>query len=217
MSAAVALAEIDLIPAEYRNRRTVHRALRRIGVLVLALICTGALTAEALRRSASAARAELRTLQAEAVVLDARRAAIAELQRAKAALEADAGLVAGLRRDAALGVWLAAAAAAAPEGLWFSSWRAERLGVPVAAVPPGGEDYFLADGAAPPLESAGVRLEIMIAGGALDHAAVTAFVAGLTGMRGIRDVRLQRASRAPGTDDIEFELVAVAEQAGATE
>lgn len=217
MSAGVAMAEIDLIPADYRNRRVVARALRTVGVLVIGLTCACALAAETLRRSAHALRAELRTLQAEAVVLDARRAAIAELEATRAALETEATLLDGLRRDAALDAWLAAVADAAPAGVWFDSWKSERLGIPARTVPPGAEDYLLADAAAPPLAEARVRLEMTIAGDARDHAAVTSFVAQLGGTPGVREVRLQRASREPGASGVGFELVVIAEDAGARE
>lgn len=211
MSAVAQMAEIDLIPADYRNERALLRTIRTVGIVVLALVCAAAALSGVLRHAAAGVRSEMQRLEATASLVNQQRSAIAGLAQRKAALKAKLSLLRGLRSNGAVAETLLTVGHAVPEAsVWLLEWRFQRLGAVVATIPDGASDYFVV-GDEDPGTSRAVRVEMTIVGQAHDHSAVSAFVSGLLGAPGIEDVRVQRASREGGESAVEFELLIAAD------
>lgn len=208
-------AEIDLIPADYRNERKLLRTVRTVGIVVLVLACAAAALAGGLRHAAAAVRTEVQRLEATAALVTQQRSTIAALALRKGMLEAKLSLLEGLRRDAGLEEMLSTVGTAAPaDSVWFLEWRLERLGAVVAAAPAGAMGHFVVEpdgGQGAPA----VRVQMTIAGQAQDHAAVAAFVSSLLSKPGIEEVRVQRASREHTDNVVEFDLLVVAQSGSA--
>jgi len=196
--------EIDLIPSDYRHARSVYRTVRGCGLVIGVLVAAAAIAASALRYSTESALAEVAELRQAVAMREQQQAAIDALTQQKQALESEAALRSGLRARAPIDDFMMSiGSAAVGAGVWFRSWRFERLGAVVAAAPPGAEPFFVVEAGAP---DAGVRSEILIAGSADDASQVSAFVQALAADESLAAVRVQRVSRdADGT--VAFELV----------
>lgn len=209
MSELAHIAEIDLIPADYRSERALMRAIRTAGWIVLAVVCTAAALGGTLRHAASEARVEVERLRVAAASVEAQRLAIAGLAQRRSALQAKLSLLEGLRRPAAPGEVLLAVNNAVPgDRVWFLEWRYRRLGAVVPAVPAGAEGYFVT-GTEPDGQGA-VRAQVTIVGQARDHASVAGFVRELLGRPSIENVRIQGVSREIGADVVNFEVAITA-------
>lgn len=218
MTTLAQMAEIDLIPADYRNERALLRTVRMVGIVVLALVCIAATLSGVLRHAAGGIRTEVQRLDATAALVNQQRSIIAGLALRKGALESKMSLLAGLRRGAALEEILRSVGRAAPgDSMWFLEWRFERLGAIVPAAPAGAEAWFVVEPQSSVQAAPAVRVQMTIAGQARDHAAVSAFVSSLLGEPGIEEVRVQRASRERNEGLVEFNLLVVADNGSATE
>ena len=135
--------EIDLIPADYRHERALYRTVRRCGLLVGALVAAAAIAAGSLRHATTAARAEIAELDKAVAMAEQQQAAIDALTQQKQTIEAQTTLRSGLRAHAPIDELIASIGAAAVDaGVWFRSWRIERLGVVVPVAPAGAEGLF---------------------------------------------------------------------------
>lgn len=211
MSELAHIAEIDLIPADYRSERALMRAIRTAGWAVLALVCLAGVLSGALRHAAAGVRSDVERLDAGAARVEAQRAAVAGLAQRKAALEAKVSLLEGLRRHAALGEILLSVNRAVPERqVWFLEWRYQRIGAVVPVVPAGAESYFVAASATSGQDTGTVRVQMTIVGQARDHAAVAMFVSSLLGEPGIEEVQIRGVSREIGANTVDFEVLVVA-------
>jgi hypothetical protein len=210
MSVAV-MHEIDLIPADYRHELGIKRAVRRVGLAVAAMVAAAAVAAAALSQAASTARAEVAELNAAAASAEVERAAIDVLTRQKQALEAQATLRSGLRARAPLDELMAAIGRAAVDaGVWFRSWRIQRVGQVVPAAPAGAEAHFAVD---PGADGSRVRSEIVIVGRAADVGRVSALAQMLGADGRFARIQVQRVARDANDDLVDFELAVTAETA----
>lgn len=204
MTAAVAMHEIDLIPSDYRNERTLVRTLTRCGWLIGALLAVAIAAAGAFRHAANGVRTDIARLDAVAALTEQQRAAITALTAQKQALEARFSLEHGLRSKAAIDELMAVIGSAAVDaGVWFRSWRFERQGLVVPAAPPGAEALFVVDSHA---DGTVVRTHIAINGRAPEVANVSALVDALAGMTRFKQVQVQRVSRDAAERVVDFEL-----------
>jgi hypothetical protein len=196
--------EIDLIPADYRNERTLVRTLTRCGWLIGALLAASIVVAGAFRHAANIVRADIVRLDAVAALAEQQRAAIAALTLQKQALEARLRLENGLRSKASIDELMRIIGGAAVDaGVWFRSWRFERLGLVVPTAPPGAEGLFVVD---PNADGSLVRSHISITGRAPGVANVSALVDKLAGMPRFKQVQVQRVSRDSVERVVDFEL-----------
>jgi hypothetical protein len=210
MSAAV-MHEIDLIPADYRHELGIKRTLRRVGLVLAALVAVAAVTTAALSQATSTARAEVAELNAAAASAEVERAAIDVLTRQKEALEAQAALRSGLRARAPLDELMVSIGRAAVDArVWFRSWRIERVGEVVPAAPAGAEAHFAVE---PGSDGSRVRSEIVIVGRAADVGRVSAFAQALGTDGRFARLQVQRVARDASDDLVDFELALTAETA----
>jgi Tfp pilus assembly protein PilN len=209
---AIAMHDIDLIPADYRRGRALHRTLRSCGIVIGALVGAAAVTAGALRQAVSVTRAEIAELDKSVAMAEQQQAAIDALTEQKRALESEAVLRSGLRAGAPIDDFLTSIGSAAVDaGVWFRSWRFERLGAVVSAAPAGTESFFVVDANA---AGAGVRSRILIVGRAGDVAGVSALVQAVATDGQFASVQVQRVWRDAAENVVQFELALSADFAG---
>jgi hypothetical protein len=213
---AAHMVELDLIPADYRNKRVLMRTLRTAAIVCLVLVCSAGFFSGVLQNSAAGTRSEIQRLDATAMLVNQQRATIANLALRKEALESTALLLKGLTTETALEKLLRTVGdAGSGASVWFLEWRVERLGAVVASSPPGAEDWFVIERPGSARAVPTVRVQMAITGQAGDRSAVSAFVRGLQAEAGIVDVRVQRASRPQNEDLVEFDLLVVADSSSA--
>jgi Tfp pilus assembly protein PilN len=204
--------EIDLIPADYRHARALHRAVQRCALLIGALAALAAAAAGVLRHGTAVARAEIAELDKAVAMAEQQQAAIDALTLQKQAIEAQTTLRSGLSAEAPVDDLIAAIGTAAVDaGVWFRSWRIERLGAVVPAAPTGAESFFVVE---PGSQGSGVRSQIVIAGRAADVGGVSALVQTLSTDERIDRVQLQRVSRDAVEQIVAFELELTTDYAG---
>jgi hypothetical protein len=205
--------EIDLIPSDYRRAREVYRTLRSCGIVIGVLVAAAAIAAGALRYATESALAEVAELRKAVAMSEQQQAAIEALTQQKQALESQAALRSGLRARAPIDDLMTSIGSAAVDvGVWFRSWRFERLGAVVSAAPPDAEPFFVVEADAP---GSGVRSEILIVGSAEDGERVSAFVQALAADDRLAAVRVQRVSRDAADGTVAFELALSSDRAGA--
>jgi Tfp pilus assembly protein PilN len=204
--------EIDLIPADYRHERALYRIVQRCSVLIGVLVAAAAIAAGSLRHATTAARAEIAELDKAVAMAEQQQAAIDTLNLQKQIIESQATLRSGLRAHAPVDELIASIGVAAVDaGVWFQSWRIERLGVVVPVAPVGAEGFFVVE---PSTESGGVRSQILIAGRAPDIGGVSTLVQTLSADPRIDRVQLQRVSRDAIEQVVAFELELTTDYAG---
>jgi Tfp pilus assembly protein PilN len=214
------MADIDMIPREYRDGVRARRTLRLTGVALALVVAAGVLGGGALRWRTAVLDRAATALQASSAQAQADGARSAALQADRTRLEQAAALLGALRRKGELAALAQGLDAALTDGVWLTGLRVERdiQGVAPAtgAVPAGATaapasaftEEFSAPAAAGPAPAgqapAGAaqtwRLgsSIELTGQATSYAAVTAFLATLGRQSGIAGLRL--VSSAMGAD-----------------
>lgn len=206
MTALAQMAEIDLIPADYRSERAMLRQLRRAGIVLLALICVAATLGAGLRHATGVVRDEVMRLGAAAAAVELERSGIAGLTQRKAVLETELLQLRSLRSGTVITDSLQTVDRALSGGgqLWLLEWRFERLGAELPTATQGAAGN-------PPA----ARVQMTMIGQARHHAAVSDFVRSLLAQPGVEDVRILRTSRDGDAGEVDFELLAVAGDGGA--
>lgn len=209
------MADIDMIPREYRDGVRARRTLRLTGVALALVVAAGVLGGGALRWRTAVLERAATALQASSAQAQADGARSAALQADRTRLEQAAALLGALRRKGELAALAQGLDAALTDGVWLTGLRVERdiQGVAPAtgAVPAGATaapasaftEEFSAPapaGQAPAGAAQTWRLgsSIELTGQATSYAAVTAFLATLGRQSGIAGLRL--VSSAMGAD-----------------
>ena len=194
------MAEIDLIPVDYRNWLTQQSLLRRYLVALIAvnLLVVGA--GLALGYSAAEAREKVVQLKTASAITQQQQMQLEQLRSQESEYERRWSLLRGLRAGAAVDEIFALIDSSLVAGdLWFLEWTFRRAGVIVDGHQRGIETgYFvivyessnaLADS---DLE---VETHMTIHGQARDHQALSRFVRALFEQQDIKDVNVQRTSQ----------------------
>jgi Tfp pilus assembly protein PilN len=214
MSSVAHMAEIDLIPNEYRHERALRRAVRISGFAVLGLVVAAGAASATLRGSAARIENEIAQLKLAAAAVDQQRAAIESLRGQKLIIESRSALITKLRNQAHVDELIASIARAIPkDGAWFRSWRLVRNGTVVAQAPDAAEALVVVDPTAAAAHSALVRFTMTVTGEAAEHSAVTDFVQALFRVPLVRDVQVHGVSREGDAAAFVFDLTIVADVA----
>jgi Tfp pilus assembly protein PilN len=195
------VAEIDLIPREYRRQRERESLLRRIGVVAGVLGAAGMIATGSLAWAASGAHAELRALELAHRLSDQQRIELENLERERARLEQQWARLEALRGGDDVEALFLLIERALPEGeLWFDRWDLHRNDRGSDAAP------AAASAAADAARGGGAQMRIL--GQARDHAALSQFVRSLYESPGVQDVHLERTGlrRYTTTSVVDFEL-----------
>ncbi|PLX83217.1 MAG: hypothetical protein C0617_11820 [Desulfuromonas sp.] len=203
--------DIDLIPADYRRRRSLLRVLRIYLVLLAAVVAAVALGRVGLGQVLRTEQARVGELKTGEVQLLEQKRRLEELGASREDLRGRLALLEALRGGPPAQRMFEVVDRALNPSVWFSDWKFVREGEAGQAARGGQAGYFLivpkGEGAFPeePWREL-TRMEIK--GQALSHAALAEFVRRLLGQPEIADVHLlntkTRQYRVGGV--IEYEL-----------
>ena len=210
------MAELDLIPQDYRNwlkRRDMFRqyiiAFVILNVLVLA-------SSGVLAQMSKSAMATVRDLQSQSAITEQQQVQLEQLREQQAEYERRWSLLRGLRAGAAVeDIFRIIDRALTSNDLWFIDWQFRRAGVVVDGETRDVETgYFLIvleDGSYSGNAEWQVETHMTVNGQARDHQALSNFVRALFEQDSIRDVSVQRTSLIDyaGGRVVEFELTIV--------
>lgn len=210
------MADIDLIPHDYREWLARQTLLRNYGVSVGVFVVLIILIAVALGHSVSQAQARVVQLKSESAITQQQQLQLQELKDQQVEYERRWSLLRGLRAGAAVDeIFTLIDRSIVAGDLWFLDWSFRRAGVIVDGQQRGVETgYFVivADngdpGSAPDLT---VETHMTISGQAIDHQALSKFVRALFEEPAIKDVNVQRTSLTNYANGrvVEFDLTVV--------
>ncbi|MDX1516737.1 MAG: hypothetical protein R3288_07850 [Woeseiaceae bacterium] len=191
------MAEIDLIPREYRTwleqQRMLRNALIAIALVNLAVIAAGALLSHSVRQ----ANALATRLQADNAITQQQQLRLQQLKDQQAIYEQQWSLLRGLRAGAAVeDIFSLIDRSLVGDRLWFLDWNFRRAGIVIDGQTRGTETgyFIIVSETADPTETAELEVEtrMSIHGQASDHEALSSFVRGLFGQPDIKDVNVRR-------------------------
>jgi len=193
------MAELDLIPADYRNWMT-RRVMTRQYVVAFVILNIIILTSSGLLAMLSRnAMVHVRELQSQSAITAQQQSRLEQLNVQQKEFERRWSLLQGLRAGAAVeDIFRIVDKALASDDLWFVDWRFQRAGVVVNGETRGIETgYFLmvpADERSGETPEWQVETHMSLEGRARDHQALSTFVRSLFEQPDIKDVNVQRTS-----------------------
>lgn len=195
------MADIDLIPQEYRTWLAQQALLRHAAIAIAVVSALLLFASGGLHFSNASAIDELERLKAENAITQQQQLQLEQLKLQQTDYEKQLSLLHGLRAGAAVSDIFTIVDQALNEGdLWFLEWNFRRAGVLVNGEPRGVETgYFIVvanDGKPAPGQELEVATQMTIRGQARDHQALSTFVRALFEQGDIKDVNVQRTSQA---------------------
>src|SRR5215216_6561051 len=126
------MADIDLIPKEYRFQRRLRRSLQWFVVALVSIVCITAMVRLALWYATSAEQRQIAGLRAKEQAIARAKAGIQEYEQQKAAAEKQLNTLQSLRTGPRIKLLLESLDAAHLSGIWFDEITAQRA-APVSA------------------------------------------------------------------------------------
>jgi HAMP domain-containing protein len=204
------VAEIDLIPADYRLERRRESALRRLAVAAGAVLLVGVTASGGLAYAASRVHAQVSQLEFARRMSDQQRTELSNLQNEHARLEQQWVRLQALRGGDDIGTLFVLIDRTIPTGdLWFDRWELQRAEAPQSRPATVSTGYrAVAPAAAPPVEANVARAQMRIVGQARDYEALSHFVRALYESPDVQDVHLERTDlrRYTTTSVVAFEI-----------
>lgn len=194
------MADIDLIPNDYRNWLGQQSVVRKYGTVFVALNVLIIVAAVVFGQMSERARADVSRLKSENAITQQQQTQLQQLEDQQSEYERQWSLLRGLRAGAAIDdIFTLIDESIISGDLWFLDWSFRRAGVIVDGEQQGVETgYFIivADNADPfanpDLE---VETHMTIHGQAKDHQALSKFVRALFEQQDIKDVNVQKTSQ----------------------
>lgn len=197
------MAEIDMIPRDYRDGLRVRRVLRATGIALAAVAVLGAAVHAGLRWRGAVLERQVAALEAAAAQDRADADRSAALQAGQARRHRQLAVLRALRREGELAALAQGLDAALTEQVWLTGLEVER---DVQAATPGAAPPAAQDGTAEQLEADGWRLSsaVRLSGQAENYRAVTAFLAALGRQPGIANLKLIGSGAAADGQAVDF-------------
>lgn len=189
------MAEIDMIPRDYRDRLRVRRTLRATGIALALVAALGTAIHAGLRWRSTALDREIAALEAVAEQDRSDAEHNAALQTEQARRHRQGAVLRALRREGELATLAQSLEKAMTDQVWLTGLDIERNVQAANQGAPAGQDVV-----AEQLEADGWRLSsvVQLSGQAQNYRAVTAFLAALGRQPGIANLKLVGSS---ATDD----------------
>lgn len=192
------MAELDLIPQDYRNWMN-QRTLVRQHVIVFVILNIVILASSGvLVQFSKQAMARVQQLKTESAITVQQQAQLVELREQQSEYERRWALLRGLRAGAAVeDIFKIIDRALVDNELWFVNWKFRRAGVVVDGETRGIETgYFVIVSPEEQSSEADWQVEthMTLEGQARDHQALSTFVRSLFEQPDIKDVSVQRTS-----------------------
>lgn len=193
------MAELDLIPDDYRKRLVRHGEIRQyaIAFAILNVVILG--SAGLFGQLSRLANEEVLELKTQSAITEQQQTQLQHLSGQQKEYERRWSLLRGLRAGAAIeDVFRIIDRAIVNDDLWFENWSFRRAGVVVDGETRGIETgYFVIveeDGQAAGNPDWQVETHMVLEGRALDHQALSTFVRALFEQPDIKDVSVQKTS-----------------------
>ena len=193
------MADIDLIPNDYRNWLLRQAMMKRFAVTTSILLVVVVLTGAAIRYGAERAQMRVAQLKTQNAITQQQHAQLELLTQQQAEYERQLSLLRGLRAGAAAeDVFTIIDSALNGSDIWFTSLKFRRAGVIVDSEQRGVETgYFIVV----PIDERPdvdtdwqVETHMTIQGKAIDHHALSTFVRSLFEQPDIKDVNVQKTT-----------------------
>jgi len=204
------MTDIDLIPADYRDRIKVYGWARytiAAGAAVLVLSIAGYFPLDSINKKISV---DISALQSRQQISSQQSEILAALNSKKVNFERQLSLLAGLRGGAAaVAMFKTIDNVLSDNEVWFLDWQFQRAGHAVEKKPETvNTGYFIiiSDDSGSGEEAWMVETHMTIRGQAKDHAALSRFVRKLFDQPEIHDVRILNTSRLPNARIVNFDL-----------
>ena len=193
------MAEIDLIPEDYRTWLSQQAIFHKYSAVFAALIAVVIATAFALGQAAAQAEARASQLQTENAISQRQQEQLEQLEKQQAEYERQWSLLRSLRAGAAVeDIFNIIDRSIDGKSLWFIDWKFSRAGVVVDGQQRGVETgYFIivsTDGQGISDDKWQVETHMTIHGQARDHQALSTFVRALFEQPGIKDVNVKKSA-----------------------
>jgi Tfp pilus assembly protein PilN len=197
------MAEIDMIPREYRDGVRVRRALRATGIALAVVAVLGATAHIGLRWRTAALDRQVAALEAAAAQDQADADRGAALQAEQARRHRQSAVLHALRREGELAALAQGLDAALTDQVWLTGLDVER---DIQAASPGAAKPADPDGSVEELDADGWRLSsaVQLSGQAENYRAVTAFLAALGRQPGVANLKLVGSSAAADGQAVDF-------------
>jgi len=210
------MAELDLIPQDYRNWLGQRAMLRQYVILFAALNVLVLASSGVLSQLSKRATQTVQELQSQSAITEQQQVQLEQLRAQQAEYERRWSLLRGLRAGAAVeDIFLIIDRALSNNDLWFVDWSFRRAGVVVDGETQDVETgYFLIvleDGSYTDDSEWQVETHMTVNGQARDHEALSRFVRALFEQPTIKDVSVQKTSLTDYANGrvVEFELTIV--------
>ncbi len=210
------MTDIDLIPSDYRLRRRCERSLKRLAVLVAAVVIVSAVSYALMLHATKRAKAEIAMLEGQQAISAQQRTELTELVDKKTRYEQELELLTGLRSGAAAqSMFYTVDRSLAANEVWFLNWEFRRAGTLVEHQPERANNgYFIR---LPSDKDGGhdkawkIETHMSIKGQALDYSALSRFVSRLLSQPEIEDVHVLSSSQRKYRDNriVEFDLAVI--------
>ena len=205
------MTDIDLIPADYRNRIWLQGRAREVGMVVILVVVALLLILAALHYQSGKAGSRITELQAQQAITAQQREELARLDGSRVELESRLELLDGLRSGAAASAMFETIDHAMVENdVWFQGWEFNRAGSVVERRPEATSNgYFIVMPATNGNESNEawkIETHMKIRGQAKDHSALSGFVRRLYQQPEIQDVRILNTAVAANSRFVDFNL-----------
>lgn len=193
------MAEIDLIPEDYRDWLKKKAVLRPYMIVFIVIIAVTVASGVGLGHAAEQAKARASELQTENAISRQQQEQLEQLKEQQAVYERQWSLLRSLRAGAAVeDIFNIIDRSLDGNNLWFVDWKFQRAGVVVDGEQRGVETgYFVIvspdDRAAADAEWQ-VETHMTIHGQARDHQALSTFVRALFEQPGIKDVSVKKTA-----------------------
>lgn len=196
------MADIDMIPRSYREGLRVRRTLAAYGAALAALLVLGGGASAFLHWRVALETPRLDAARAASAQAGAMRTRLVDAQARKDALADNVNALAGLRGAGEVAALAQVLDHTLNERVWFDTLRLARtqeaLQTAPSPLPPGTVQARAAAGGTAQAWRLGTQIEI--AGGALDNAAMSAFLAALAADPALSEVRFLNSSTAAAED-----------------
>lgn len=194
------MAEIDLIPVDYRNWLAQQSVVRRYVVVIGSLAILIVLASVFLGQATENLQSTARTLKSDNAITQQQQIQLQQLREQQAEYERQWSLLRGLRAGAAIpDIFSLIDNSLVAGDLWFVDWSFRRSGVIVNGEQRSVETgYFIVvseDSGELADHDLAVETHMRIHGQAKDHQALSTFVRALFEQEGIKDVNVRKTAQ----------------------
>jgi len=212
------MADIDLIPPEYRTRIWLHSRVKRTAVAMFTMVVLAVAAFAVFNFLSKDIMRDISVLQKKQAISTQQRDALTALNETRKNLEQQLALLGGLRSGASAPTMFVAIDRALGEGdIWFQNWEFKRAGSVVQEqAEPASNGYFILMPSSGDDASQTWKIEthMTIRGQGRDHSALSRFVRRLFEQPEIQDVRILNTSLAGNREFVNFNLAVTVSSEG---